>query len=702
MEKAAGMTWPSALRNGELALAVGVMGILLVMIFPLPRPLLDVLLALNITVSVLIMIVSLYILQPLDFSVFPSILLVATLLRLSLNVASTRLILLHGHEGSQAAGRVIEAFGNFVVGGNYVVGVVVFLILVVINFIVITKGSGRIAEVAARFTLDAMPGKQMSIDADLNAGLIDDRTARERRRLIEREADFYGAMDGASKFVRGDAIAGIVITFVNVLGGFLIGVGQKGMSLIEGAKTYTVLTIGDGLVSQVPALIVSTAAGLVVTRAASDSHLGEDLVKQVLRNFRAVGVASGILFGLAILPGLPTMPFLILATVSGVAAYRVGASERRRAREKERLSPLPPPGGTREEVEGLLSLDVLELEIGYGLIPLVDAEQNGTLLDRIRMIRRQVALEMGIVIPLMHIRDNLHLRPNEYSIQLRGVPVAKGELMMGHCMALDAGPVRTPIKGIPTHEPTFGLPALWIAREDRERAQAMGYTVVDPETVLTTHLSEVIRSHLYEIVSRQDVQRLLDNVAKEHPKAVEELVPKLLSISEVHRVLQHLLREQVSVRDLVRILEILGDWASHTKNPMELAEHVRRGLGRAICRRHLDQDGVLHAIILEPGLERSLISAVQADAVEPYLALDPDTARRLIEGVQKALEPHLQRPHPPVLLCDATVRPHLRLLLERYVPALAVLSHNEVERDVVVQTLQMVRLSHEGQDVQGH
>ncbi len=702
MERTAGMAWPTALRNGELVLAIGVMGILLVMIFPLPRPILDILLAFNITLSVLIMIVSLYILQPLDFSVFPSILLVATLLRLSLNVASTRLILLQGHEGPQAAGKVIEAFGNFVVGGNYVVGVVVFLILVVINFIVITKGSGRIAEVAARFTLDAMPGKQMSIDADLNAGLIDDRMARERRRLIEREADFYGAMDGASKFVRGDAIAGLVITFINVFGGFLIGVGQKGMPLMEAAKTYTVLTIGDGLVSQVPALIVSTAAGLVVTRAASDSHLGEELLRQVLKNFRAVGVASGILFGLAILPGLPATPFLILATVSGVAAYRLGAAERRRARDKERLAPPPPPGGTREEVEGLLSMDVLELEIGYALIPLVDAEQNGTLLERIRMIRRQMALEMGVVIPLMHIRDNLHLKPNEYSIQLRGVPIARGELMMGHCMALDAGPVRTPIKGIPTREPTFGLPALWISKEERERAQAMGYTVVDPETVLTTHLSEVIRSHLHEILGRQDVQRLLDNVTKEQPKAVEELVPKQLTLSEVHRVLQQLLREQVSIRDLVRILEILGDWAPHTKNPVDLAERVRWGLGRAICRRHLEEDRVLPAIILEPGLERTLISAVQANEAEPYLALDPDTARKLIVEVQRALEPHLQRPHPPVLLCDPMLRPHLRLLLERYVPALAVLSHNEVERDVVVQTLQMVRLSHEGQDVQGH
>lgn len=696
MYKAAGATYPTVLRSSEILLACGVMGILMVMVFPLPRPLLDLLLAFNITLSVLIMMVSLYIVKPLDFSVFPTVLLVVTLFRLSLNVASTRLILLHGHEGPDAAGHVIRAFGNFVVGGSYVVGLVVFLILVVINFIVITKGSGRIAEVAARFTLDAMPGKQMSIDADLNAGLIDDRTARQRRHVIEREADFYGAMDGASKFVRGDAIAGMVIVLINILGGLVIGVGQKGMPILEGLRTYTILTIGDGLVSQIPALIVSTAAGLVVTRAASDSFLGVDITHQVLRNFRAMGMAAGVLLAVGLLPGLPKVPFLALALGAGLLAWRVQGAERRRAEEKARATAAPvPSAGSKEEVESLLPMDVLELEIGYALIPLVDSEQKGTVLDRIRMIRRQIALEMGVVIPLMHIRDNLHLKPNHYAIKLRGVSVATGELMVGHCLALDSGGVRTPMKGIPTKEPTFGLPALWIPQRDRERAQALGYTVVDPDTVLITHLSEVIRAHLHEVVSRQDVQRLVDNVAKEHPKVVEELVPKLLTIGEVHRVLQYLLREQVSVRDLVHILEILGDWAPHTRNPMILAERVRCGLGRAITRNYLDDNGRLPAILLDPALEEKLLGAIQRNEVESYLALDPDMARRVILAIQKALEPHLQRSHLPVLLCDAALRPHLKQLIDRYIPTLAVVSHQEVDRGLIVETLETVRLSHD-------
>jgi flagellar biosynthesis protein FlhA len=691
---------PSAmglLRSGEVLLAAGVMGILLVMVFPLPKPLLDLLLAFNITISVLIMMVALYIVQPLEFSVFPTMLLVATLFRLSLNVASTRLILLHGHEGPDAAGHVIRAFGSFVVGGNYVVGMVVFLILVVINFIVITKGSGRIAEVAARFTLDAMPGKQMSIDADLNAGLIDDRTARERRKLIEREADFYGAMDGASKFVRGDAIAGMVIVFINIVGGLLIGVGQKGMPILEGLRTYTILTIGDGLVSQIPALVVSTAAGLVVTRAASDSFLGTDLLRQVVHNFRAVAMASAILLGLGLLPGLPALPFMALACGAGVLAWRIHSTEKKRQEEqKAQASGAAQPSlSSREEVEALLPMDPLELEIGYALIPLVDSEQKGTVLERIRMIRRQVALEMGVVIPLMHIRDNLHLKPNQYSIKLNGVQVASGELMMGHCLALDAGSVKTPIKGIPTQEPTFGLPALWIPQSEKDRAQALGYTVVDPDTVLVTHLSEVVRSHLHELLSRQDVQRLLENVAKEHPKVVEELVPKLLSIGEVHRVLQNLLRERVSVRNLVQILESLGDWAPHTRNPRILAEHVRCSLGRAITRKHLDENRCLPALLLDPALEEMLLGSMRRNELDSFLALDPETARRVILAIQRALEPHVHNPHPPVLLCDAALRPHLKQLTERYIPTLTVMSHQEVDPEVTIQALDNVRLSHE-------
>ena len=510
----------SAMRSGEVALAAGVMGILMVMIFPLPRALMDILLAFNITFSVLVIMVVMYMLRPLEFSVFPTILLVATLLRLALNVASTRLILLNGHEGADAAGRIIQAFGNFVLGGNYVVGLVVFIILVAINFMVITKGSGRIAEVAARFTLDAMPGKQMSIDADLNAGMIDERTAIDRREQIQREADFYGAMDGASKFVRGDATAGILITVINIVGGLVIGAGQKGMPIVEAATTYTILTVGDGLVSQIPALIISTAAGLVVSRAASEVHLAEELSTQFSANYRAMWLASGVLIMIALVPGFPKIPFLVLAAITGGIAYRVSRSKRRAAEQEAVLAAQPPPTTeTREEVAELLTaMDILELEIGYALIPLVDTEQKGTLLERIRMIRRQIALEMGIIIPLMHIRDNLHLKPNEYAIRLRGVSIAKGDIMMGHCLAMDAGEVQTPIKGIPTKEPTFGLPALWIPQAERERAQTLGYTVVDPETVLTTHLSEVIMSHLYELLSRQDTQELLDKASRDNPR----------------------------------------------------------------------------------------------------------------------------------------------------------------------------------------
>lgn len=696
MEKATGAPFVPVLKSSEVLLAASVVGILLVMIIPMPKAMLDILLALNITLSVLIIMVALYIVKPLEFSVFPTILLVATLFRLALNVASTRLILLRGNEGPDAAGKVIQAFGNFVVGGNYVVGLVVFLILVVINFIVITKGSGRIAEVAARFTLDAMPGKQMSIDADLNAGLIDDKTARERRRLIEKEADFYGAMDGASKFVRGDAIAGLVIVFINIIGGLIIGVGQKGMSILEGLKTYTLLTIGDGLVSQIPALIVSTAAGIVVTRAASDSFLGSDITRQVVHNVRAMTMAGAILLGIGLLPGLPMVPFTIMAVLAGSVAWKVHNMETKREHEKAKEAAAKAPTmGSREEVEALMPMDILELEIGYALIPLVDTEQKGTVLERIRMIRRQIALEMGIVIPLMHIRDNLRLKPNQYSIKLRGVPIAGGEIMMGHCLALDPGGAKGPIAGIPTKEPTFGLPAVWIPQKERDRAQALGYTVVDPETVLITHLSEVIKTHLDEVITRQDVQRLVDNVAREHPKVVEELIPKLLTIGEVHRVIQYLLREQVSVRDLAYILEILGDWAPHTRNPRVLAEHVRCGLGRAITKRYVDEKGHLPALLLDPALEEALLGCMRRNEVEAFLSLDPEFAKRVILSIQKALEPHLQRPHHPVLICDGVLRPHLRQLIERYLPTLPVLSHQEVDREVVVDTLEIVRLSHD-------
>jgi flagellar biosynthesis protein FlhA len=683
-------------RNSDVMMALGVVGMLVIMVIPIPTILLDIFLSFNITLAVLVLLVAMYALKPLEFSVFPSLLLIATLFRLSLNVASTRLILLYGEEGTSAAGQVIKAFGSFVVGGNYVVGLVVFLILVIINFVVITKGATRIAEVAARFTLDAMPGKQMSIDADLNAGLISDSEAKERRMEISREADFYGAMDGASKFVRGDAIAGIVITLINILGGLVIGVLQKGMSMSAAAENYTLLTIGDGLVSQIPALIVSTGAGIIVTQAASESNLGRDMLNQLTGKPRAVAIASAVLIFFGFVPGLPTIPFMLLGCLAGGLAYMTFEGKKAVMVKQEEVQETVAKEKDLEKVEELLPLDLLELEVGYGLIPLVDTEQGGELLERIKSIRRQFALEMGVIVPPMHIRDNLQLKPNQYSIIIKGVEIAGGELMPGYYLAMNPGDVKAEIEGIPTQEPAFGIPALWVNEQDKEKAQIAGYTVVDLDTMIATHISEVLKTHSCELLGRQEVQSLLDNLAVNHPKVVEELVPNLLSLGGLQRVLQSLLKEQVSIRDLLSVVETLADYAPVTKNLDILTEYVRQRLARSITKKYTTAEGDIALMTIDNEIEEFISNAIQHTEHESYLSLEPAVAQRILAQLNKSVEKFTSMNYQPVILCSPGVRPHLKKLTERFLSALVVLSHNEIDKRVNLKSLGVVSLSHAG------
>jgi len=671
--------------SGDLTLALGAVGILAIMILPIPSAGLDFLITLNITLSIVVLLVAMYALRPLEFSVFPSLLLLLTLYRLSLNVASTRLILLRGEEGIEAAGKVIKTFGSFVVGGNYVVGLIIFFILIIINFVVITKGAGRIAEVAARFTLDAMPGKQMSIDADLNAGLITEEEARRRRQEIAAEADFYGAMDGASKFVRGDAIAGMIIVFVNIIGGLVIGVLQKKMSLGEAARTYTILTVGDGLVSQIPALIVSTAAGIIISRASAESNLGRDLSKQMLLHPKATAVAAAVLFALAFVPGFPKTFFFMLSLLSGAIAYVTTQAQEPPTEEA------PAEEGPSEAVEPLLYVDLLELEIGYELIPLVDKEQGGELLDRIRAMRSQFAQELGIIVPPIHIRDNLRLKPSAYSILLKGMEVAKGELMMGYYLAMNPAGVTDEIEGIPTKEPAFGLPAVWIRPSEREKALSLGYTVVDPATVLITHLMEVIRGHAHELLSRQEVQRLLDALGQRYPRVVEELVPNLLPLGTVQKVLQNLLRERIPIKDLLTILETLADYAPYTKDPNILTEYVRQALSRTIT--HLYQsDGVIPVITLDRRVEEAIAQAVQRTEQGEFFVLDPRFTEKLLDKLRDVVERVSLMGHQPVVMASPSIRRHFRKLIEHLLPMLPVISPNEILPEVKIKTVGVVSL----------
>jgi flagellar biosynthesis protein FlhA len=677
------------LGRSDIIAALGLVSILMIMIIPLPSIVLDLFLSMNITIALLILVLSLYTVKATDFSIFPSILLVTTLFRLSLNVASTRLILLHGDEGPAAAGTVIQSFGQFVVGGNYVVGVVVFVILVLINFMVITKGAGRVAEVAARFTLDAMPGKQMAIDADLNAGLINEDQARKRREDISKEAAFHGAMDGASKFVKGDAIAGIIITLINIGAGFVIGVAQKGMPVAEAAANYTILTVGDGLVGQIPALIISTSAGLLVTRATGEKDFGTDLKKQFSGNAVALWVVSAILVVFAIIPGLPFIPFLILACSVAILAYQVDKSLK--MVEEEAAEP-PPQAPVRKEenYEEMLHVDLLQLEVGYGLIPFVDSNQDGELLNRIQSIRKQFAINNGFIVPPVHIRDNLQLTPNQYTFSLKGVKVAQAEILPGHFMAMDPGMVTETIRGIATTEPAFGLPAIWITSDKKDRAQIAGYTVVDCTTVMATHISEIIKQHAHELIGRQEVQGLLDNLAKSYPKLVEELVPTVLSLGTIMRVLQNLLKESVSIRDLRTILETMADWAQATQDTDVLTEYVRHALSRTISSE-LAVNGVIPVITLSRPAEDAIKNSIQHKETGAYLSIDPIIAQRLLDSIGKGIG-LFEGGSRPVLLAAPQIRPYVRSLTERYYPALAVISHNEVTPNLKVRSLGTVNL----------
>lgn len=670
--------------RAELAVVSGIVLIVLLLVLPLPPFLLDLLLATSIASSLVVLLVALYTEDPLEFSIFPTVILILTLYRLALSVGSTRLILSRG-EG----GRVIEAFGGFVIGGNYAVGIVIFLILIAINFIVITKGAGRVAEVAARFTLDAMPGRQMSIDADLNAGLIDDAEARRRREEISREADFYGAMDGAAKFVRGDAIAGLLITAIDILGGIFIGVVQRGMPFGNAASLYTMLTIGDGLVSQIPALIVSTAAGIMVTHSAGGARVGSALVEQVSQHPRALWVSAGFLALIGMMPGLPTIPFIALAGATGLMAQV--AAQRAEARAaaaavtvgpQEAVQPVP-----ESPVHDLLQIDPVELEVGYGLISLVDERQGGDLLERIRLLRRQAALELGVLIPPIRIRDDVRLPPNEYVVKLRGSEVARGEVMPRLLLALDTGGVIAPVEGVDTRDPSFDLPARWIAADRRVEAEANGYVVVEPTTVVATHLMETLKLHAAELLGRQDVQEMVDALKENYPALVEEVVPARVSLGVLHRVLQRLLRERVPIRDLVTILEALADVADQIKDPEPLTEHVRRALGKVIAEQYQDETGTINSVTIGPKLEVALMGLFAPRQGRADGLLDPDTLTRLLRELDELTRQQGGEGRPIPLITPPGLRVGVRRLIEPVMPQIPVLSLAELPPQVNLQSV---------------
>ena len=664
-------------RASAMLAPAAVVLVVLLMVVPLPPMVLDLLLSVDIGLAVVLMLTAIYVKEPIEFSVFPSLLLLLTLLRLSLNIASTRLVLLHGADGTDAAGNVIMAFGQFVVGGNLVVGVVVFVVLVAIQYMVINHGAVRISEVTARFTLDAMPGRQMAIDADLNAGLIDERQARTSRERVRREADFYGAMDGAIRFTQRDAMAAVIITAVNIVAGLIIGMAQAGLDLSTAVTTYTLLTVGEGLVTAIPSLLVSVSAALITTRAASSSNLGEDVAVQLLARSRPLALAGVVLFGLALIPGLPKVPFLLVATILGSAAY----GNRRETTAAVPEAPLAAPLG--DDIETTVT-EALSIELGYGLISLVDEKQSGTLLARIRSIRRQIATETGVVVPSVRVADNLALGPRAYTILLKGVEVARGEAYAERLLAINPGTASAPLDGIATREPAFGLAAWWIQSEQREQATTSGYTVVDATTALSTHLSESIRTFLPELLDRQHTKTLIDRVAKTAPKLVEDLVPKLVSVGEVQRVLRQLLRERVPVRDLTSILEAIADAAIGSKDPDVLTEAARGALGRAICRQFQTSQGDLPAISLGAPLEQRLLASVVRTEQGPVLACDPAEVQNLASRIARALEGAVAQ---PVLLCSPTLRLHLWRLLGRALPHLSVLSHTEIPPHVQVTAL---------------
>jgi flagellar biosynthesis protein FlhA len=682
-----GLGWLS--KRSDMVLALGLVAILMVLILPMPRWLMDMSLALSFTFSVLILMTVLFIQRPLDFSTFPTVLLISTMLRLSLNLASTRLILSHGHEGPDAAGKVIEAFGNFVMGGNFVIGLIVFGILVIVNFVVITKGSGRIAEVAARFSLDAMPGKQMAVDADLSAGLINETEARSRRKTLEDESTFFGAMDGAAKFVRGDAIAGLLITFINIVGGIVIGVVQKGLPLATAGQNYTSLTVGDGLVTQIPALIVSTAAGMLVSKAGVHGSADKALIGQLGGYPAALGLSSFLLVLMSILPGIPMLPFLVLAGATGGGAWMTMKSQARaKVQEAEVAAQAAAPAPVAEEpIASILQLDYVRIELGYGLLTLINGDTGQRLTDQIKALRRQLASDMGFVLPSVRIQDNMQLPANVYVVRVKEIESGRGDLRPNMLLVMDPKGEKIPLAGEETTEPTFGLPAMWVVEGLREEAGFRGYTVVDPATVITTHLTEVVKDHMADLLSYAETQKLLDEMPKEQQKLIADMVPAQISVSGIQRVLQNLLSERVSIRDLPTILEGIAEAVSYTHNVNTITEHVRARLSRQISDANIAPGGYIPLVSLGPGWEQAFAEAIVGKGDERQLALPPSKLQEFIQGVRQHFERHAMMGETPVLLTSPGVRPFVRSIVERFRPSTVVMSQNEVHPKARIKTL---------------
>jgi flagellar biosynthesis protein FlhA len=680
------------IRRGDIALALGVLTILVVLILPLPSLVLDLFLAISITVSILILMTALFIQAPLEFSSFPTILLISTMLRLSLNLASTRLILSHGHEGTDAAGHVIEAFGSFVMGGNFVIGIIVFAILVTVNFVVITKGSGRIAEVAARFHLDAMPGKQMAIDADLSAGLIDEKVARERRRALEDESGFFGAMDGASKFVRGDAVAGLLVVFINIIGGIIIGVAQQGLSFGEAARTYTLLTVGDGLVTQVPALIVSTAAGLLVSKAGVSGAADKALIKQFSGYPQALGMASAVMFVLALLPGIPAIPFLALSGGAAGLAWTARKHKHAKAVEARAAAAPAPSAATAEEpIANALKIDDLKIELGYGLLPLVNGpDGNDRLTEQIKALRKSLAIEMGFVMPSVRILDNVQLEANTYIIKVKEVDAGNGKIWPNQFMVMDPAGNPVSVPGIHTTEPTFGLPATWVDASLKEEASLKGYTVVDAATVLSTHLTELLKNNMSDLLSYGEVQKLLKELPKEQGELIKDIVPSQISISGIQRVLQLLLAERISIRDLSTILEGIAEALAFSRNPSAMVEHVRARLARQICAQHTSHNGYLPLIALSAKWEQAFAESLVGNGEDKSLVMQPSKLSEFMAAVRDAFERAAREGEAPVLVTSAAIRPFVRSLVERFRSQTTVLSQAEIHPRARLKTVASV------------
>jgi len=680
-------------QGPDVLAAVGILMILVVMIVPVPPIVLDLLLALSLAFSVIIMLVSLYTKKPLDFSTFPSVLLISTLFRLALNVASTRNILIHGAaDGTAAAGEIIKSFGEFVVQGNFVVGIVIFIILVIINFMVVTKGAGRVAEVAARFTLDAMPGKQMAIDADLNAGLINDVEAKRRRAEVAQEADFYGSMDGASKFVRGDAIAGILITAINIIGGIIIGVAQNGMDIGKAAETFTLLTVGDGLVTQIPALIISTAAGILVTRNTNDDNIGTQVQKQFKVHPKAIYIAAAVLVFFGLIPGLPKLPFFAMGAALGYLAHKIEQNNTKDEVAEKAKAVEVTKKANPQNLEELLNMELVELEVGYGLVHLVDTEQNGDLLERITHMRKIFALDWGVIIPSVKIKDNLELKPGGYSVKIKGIQVAKGELMSDYFLAMDPGTVIEKMEGVETTEPVFGLQAVWISEDQKEDAQYNGYTVVDCSTIVATHLTEILKSNLHELFGRQELVRVVDNFKETNPKLVGDLIPDILNLGIILKVMKNLLREGVSVRDLRTILETLSEYGPTIKDTEALTEFVRQALYRTITEKIKSDQGDIPLFTLDRNIEESIAQNIIQTDQGQQLSLDPKVTQIILASLNEKIEEATNMGEKMVVLCSPVIRSHFKRLTEKFIPNLVVVSHNELSPDANIRSLGTVRL----------